>query len=322
MNISDVICLDDRYSTTRLVSNKRPSIESKCNQKLEFTLFSPQNINRKGEGGLRTNGYYKNIENPTKEEESTCSLPIVSVVTVVFNGENNLERTIKSVISQTYKNVEYIIIDGGSTDGTLDIIKKYEHAIDYWVSEPDTGIYDAWNKGVRLSTGKWIAFIGADDTYEENAIQEYINYINTRTSIDPEYVSSKVNLFIGNKKGRVIGNKWKWNIFKKYMNTAHVGSLHNRTLFSKYGLFDTEYNICGDYELLLRPRNNLRAEFVDSVTANMDLGGVSNQNKQVFEETLKAKVVAGGRSKLLSQIDKVLAISKWRIRNWVSNKNV
>ena len=89
--------------------------------------------------------------------------PLVSIVTVVYNGEKHLEESIKSVINQTYDNVEYIIIDGGSTDGTVDIIKKYEDKIDYWVSEKDGGIYDAMNKGIVISHGKIIGIVNADD---------------------------------------------------------------------------------------------------------------------------------------------------------------
>lgn len=315
--MSNFICLDNRYSTTRYVTKKQPSIENEA--KLESTLNLPENNNRKGEGGLRKKGYYKIIGKQSNNEKSINKSPVVTIVTVVFNGEKHLEKTIKSVIGQTYKNIEYIIIDGGSTDGTLDIIRKYENTIDYWVSEQDAGIYDAWNKGVSLSTGEWIAFLGADDKYMENAIMEYINYLNALESVNPEFISSKVNIISNGKKLRVIGEKWTWNVFKKYMNTAHVGSLHNRSLFTKYGLFDKEYGICGDYELLLRPRKNLRAEFVNSVTANMELGGISNQNKQVFKETLKAKVVTGGRNKILCQIDMYLAIAKWKVRNQFSN---
>jgi glycosyltransferase involved in cell wall biosynthesis len=320
--MSNYFCLDSQYSTTRLVSKERPSINNSSENKLDSTLRLSENSNRKGEGGLRTKGYYKILSQSFEEEKQANKSPTVTIITVVYNGKNHLEKTIESVIGQTYKNVEYIIIDGGSTDGTLDIIKRYEHAIDYWVSEPDAGIYDAWNKGVRLSTGKWIAFVGADDTYKKNAIQEYVNYINSCEGLEPEYVSSKVNLYVGDKKVRVIGNMWNWKMFKKFMNTAHVGSLHNRSLFSDYGLFDTEYKICGDYELLLRPRNKLRAEFVDTVTANMDLGGISNQNKKAFEETLKAKTITGGRSKILSQIDMFLALVKWKVRNRFSNQHV
>ncbi len=93
----------------------------------------------------------------------TIDKPLVSIITVVFNGKNHFEETIQSIVNQTYKNLEYIVIDGGSTDGTLDIIYQYDTKIDYWLSEKDGGIYDAMNKGITQARGDWIIFIGADD---------------------------------------------------------------------------------------------------------------------------------------------------------------
>jgi hypothetical protein len=157
-------CLNPNYSTTKLCYNliddkyldKNSKIKKEYKFKLNFPefgiinskipakedekfdtyLFLPEGENRQGEGGLRIKGYFK---------KSLDNKPSISIITVVYNGEKYLEETIKSVITQTYDNVEYIIIDGGSTDGTLDIIKKYEDYIDYWVSEKDGGMYNAIN---------------------------------------------------------------------------------------------------------------------------------------------------------------------------------
>ena len=103
---------------------------------------------------------------------SESVFPKISVVTVSYNAVTTIEETILSVVNQTYKNIEYIIIDGGSTDGTVDIIKKYADRIDYWVSEPDKGIYDAMNKGIVKSTGEWIHFLNAGDVYLNTHILE------------------------------------------------------------------------------------------------------------------------------------------------------
>ncbi len=158
--MADTFCLDSSYSTTRLVTREQPVINKLSDSKLQNMMFLPPNPERKDEGGLRTKGYFK-LSLPAK--------PLISVITVVSNGEKHLEKTIQSVMNQAYDNVEYIIIDGGSTDGTVDIIRRYDDQIDYWVSEPDSGIYDAMNKAASTSNGNWLYFIGADDVLYEVA---------------------------------------------------------------------------------------------------------------------------------------------------------
>ena len=173
-------CLNKDYSTTRRVTMETPVLCIPADAIFERMLLLPTNPQRKGEGGLRTNGYFKAgtctaaETDPLERNVVARRNPLITVITVVFNGAGTLEQTILSVIKQSCENVEYLIIDGGSTDGTLDIIRKYEHAIDYWVSEPDGGIYEAWNKAAGLLLGDWCIFLGADDELASDNVLEEI----------------------------------------------------------------------------------------------------------------------------------------------------
>lgn len=299
--MSEIICLDEKYSTTRCVTKEKPKIIKNPEDKFETLLFLPPGEGRKGKGGLRTKGYFK---------KSYEGKPLISVITVVFNGEKYLEETILSVLNQTYDNVEYIIIDGGSTDGTLHIIKKYEHAIDYWVSERDKGIYDAWNKGVKTSNGNWISFLGCGDRYNKDALYNYIEYINKNNNMNLDYVSSRVELEKNKKIIRTIGKSWNWADFKKYMSVAHVGSLHSNELFKEIGLFDVRFKIAGDYEFLLRKRDKLNAGYIENKTAIMDASGVSTTNYSVFFETFVAKKMHTGKNTFQLYFEMIWGIIK------------
>lgn len=172
--MTDVICLNEKYSTTRLLSKHDSTLEMKAGDKFESYLFLPKSELSFAEGGLRTQGYFKH---------SYKDKPLISIVTVVYNGDAFLEESILSVINQNYDNVEYIIIDGGSTDSSLDIIKKYENQVDYWTSEPDKGIYDAMNKGLRkCSLGAFTLCIGADDVLRD--INPVVMAIIENTNVD------------------------------------------------------------------------------------------------------------------------------------------
>lgn len=302
------------HTPTRLITRTVPDISTAFSATFPSQLFAPIHAGRRGEGGLRTKRYFKAAKLLNEDSEGTRKSPLITVVSAVFNGAQTLEKSILSVLGQTYDNVEYIIIDGGSTDSTLEIIRKYEHAIDYWISEPDAGIYDAWNKGVRLAAGDWIAFLGGDDSYTSSALQSYADFIVTMRDREYEYISSNVNLVSAIGLERTVGSKWNWKTFRRYMNVAHVGSLHHRNLFKKYGLYDTSYKMCGDYEFLLRPGPELRAAYLGTVTVEMRIGGTSDNGLQAMGEAKRAKICTGKRRKLLCSIEEWIAVAKWRIR--------
>lgn len=226
------------------------------------------------EGGLRCKGVKKNAQ-PGR--------PLISIITATFNAVEQLSNTIKSIRELTYDNLEWIVVDGASRDNTVDLIRRNESVIDYWVSEPDSGIYDAWNKGVSLARGEWIAFLGDGDVYKPDAIEVYTKAIRA-SEMMPELVTSRVRFV--NSDGvvlRVWGTAFNWSTFKKYMNIAHPGALHHKSLFEKHGLFDSTYSSAADYEFLMRCGANLKTLYLDEVTVDMLTGGVSNSSKGIFE---------------------------------------
>lgn len=218
--------------------------------------------------------------------------PLVTIITATYNAASCLRRTIESIRRLKYENIEWIVIDGGSKDGTVEIIQENEDIIGYWVSEPDAGIYDAWNKGVRLACGDWIAFLGAGDRYKQDAINNYMNAI-TASTIKPNLTISKIQFV--NSNGRVLrvwGAPLEWKSFKKYMSIAHVGALHHASLFDRHGLFDTSYSSSSDYEFLMRCGKDLKTLFLDVVTADMLFGGVSS-GYRCLQETYLVQVRYG-----------------------------
>lgn len=236
--------LDKNCSTTRLVIKEKPTIVKKPEDTFESVLFLPEGKNREGEGGLRREGYFK-ASYPDK--------PLISIITVVFNGENYLEETILSVLNQDYYNVEYIIIDGGSTDETINIIRKYEQVIDYWVSESDKGIYDAMNKGILASTGDIIGIVNADDTLYVDTLKN-IQVLMTSKNLD--YVYGSVHLM--DEKGDVVGEMKCMNLeeisLKKYVDMPfpHPSLFICAEVYKNLGLFNLKYRLSADYDFVLR----------------------------------------------------------------------
>ncbi len=243
--------------------------------------------------------------------------PLISIIIAVYNCEKYIERAIKSVLSQSASNFELIIIDGQSTDNTIDIVKKYKSDISTFITEKDNGIFDAWNKGIKAAKGDWICFIGSDDELYPSAIMKYTNYLNKVINYrNIDYVSSKVEYVdFDGKILQVDGNPWKWNEFRKHMSVVHVGSLHSVKYFEKHGLFNDEYKIAGDYEMLLRAQDSLQAIFLNEITARMQMGGISSgHNYEVFKETSRAKIQTGKRDVYLVKCEEYTAMLKLFVR--------
>jgi len=264
-------------------------------------------MNNHVEGGMRFKGM-KKISQPNR--------PLISIITSTYNAATLLPRTIESIRRQSYDNIEFIVVDGASKDGSVDVLRANEDVIDYWISEPDSGIYDAWNKGVLLARGEWIAFLGSDDAYYSDAIQQYVHFIQENVARRFEYVSTRVDLVNERQKYvRSIGRRWRWSQFQKKMSVAHVGSLHLRSLYERYGLYDTSYKIAADYEFLLRSGSALRAGFFDKSTATMQLGGASSNMIPALAEAMRAKHETGGRANLFCIFDNIIDMSKIMLRN-------
>ncbi len=245
--------------------------------------------------------------------------PKITIITASFNSSKTIGQTIQSVLNQSYKNIEYIIIDANSSDNTINVIKSFESFFSdnfIWLSEPDNGIYDAWNKGVKLSSGDWIMFVGSDDILCKDSVISYVEIINNNPGLN--FISSKCCLV--NKDLlplRIYGNKWNF-IMNKYCVIAHVGSLHHKSLFIEKGYFNNNYKITGDYDFLLRCRDIISPYFIPKVTAFVREGGISGRNIfKVSKERLHVKIANKTRNKILCYYDYIITILKFFVRNLI-----
>lgn len=210
--------------------------------------------------------------------------PKISVVTVVFNGEKFIERAIQSVISQNYHNLQYIIIDGGSTDGTVDVIKKYEDKLYFWVSEKDKGISDAFNKGIAQASGDVIGLLNSDDWYENNVFYKIAEAYKKNNKC---VIHGRVRFWSDENTPyyEVGGND---EIMDRLMSVMHPTVFVPKEVYDRYGVFDLAYKRAMDYELMLRfKKRGVCFSYIDEVVANMARGGVSDchwfaTQKEVF----------------------------------------
>lgn len=206
------------------------------------------------------------------------SNPLLSIITVVYNGGATLEDTIRSVGDQTYTDREYIVVDGGSSDGTIGIIKKYTGSVvSSWVSEPDKGIYDAMNKGIRMARGEWIFFLGSDDTFiHANVLTEF--FARSLTDIDLAYGDVHSEGYSGRYDGEFS--------FRKLLskNLSHQAAFYRRSLFDRLGTYDLRYRMHADWEFNLRcfSDSRVRTSYTGVLVANFGVGGVSSRHDVLF----------------------------------------
>lgn len=222
------------------------------------------------------------------------SNPLITIVVAVFNGEKTLERCINSVIQQTYPYKELIIMDGGSTDGSVELLKRFDSNIKYWESKPDRGIYHAWNKALDHAEGEWICFIGCDDFFIDSYVLSKIVLELIEASNEGYlYAYGKVALY-SDKNNRIVEYcNDPWEITKKRIKQGffwvHSGSFHHKNLFSKNSRFDERFKINGDRDFLFRKLKDKEAYFIDDITIGMSMSGLSyniSDKKIIIDEAL------------------------------------
>ena len=198
-----------------------------------------------------------------------------SVITVSLNSENEIEKTITSVANQNYPNKEHIVIDGGSVDGTVDIIRKYDEQLSIWVSEPDSGIADAMNKGISRATGDYVLFINSDDyLIDDNVLQKVSESVQDKLDY---YIFKVLAVYPDNKTGFLPNNDFSFATNFK-MRSCHQGHVIARKLFEQYSGYDCSFRIGMDYEFVLRVlRQGIKSRSVDLVISGMGQTGISSR---------------------------------------------
>lgn len=257
------------------------------------------------------------------------SNPLVSIITVVYNGEAFIEQTIKSVLTQTYTNIEYIIVDGNSTDGTLEIIKKYQSKIAKLISEKDSGIYNAMNKGLSIATGEIIAILNADDYYYPETIQQVVNQFNMNNA-DVIYGDlTKLRTINGQDFFKDI--KPDISLMEKTMPIFHPSTFVKKKVYDVVGGFNEVYKLSSDYDFVYRVyKAGFKFDYLPKAIAVFRIGGASNLNCDSYQEgfeilkshnspyskEMKRLVCKCKRKKIIRNLVEViitvLGLSKWK----------
>jgi glycosyltransferase involved in cell wall biosynthesis len=221
---------------------------------------------------------------------SPRSGPLVTIIVATYNAGDLLQGCIDSVRAQGADIAELIVMDGGSSDATLDVVRRNADSVAHWESAPDDGIADAWNKGLEHVRGRWVLFMGADDRL---AGADVLDRFRPALEGAPSRLAvfGKVLLRGGPWNGYTLGEPWRWRKFRLRMTIPHQGTFHNVRLFEEYGRFDSTIRMAADYEMLLRPGAALDPLFVDEVVAVMGGEGASISSPRLtFREARDAQL--------------------------------
>jgi glycosyltransferase len=226
----------------------------------------------------------------------------VSIITITYNSESTIKDTIESIVKQTYKNIEYIVIDGNSTDKTISIIKSYGDKITTFISENDYGLYDALNKGISLATGDVVGILHSDDFYTNNHVIQHIVSSFSKSPVDAVYADL---YYVDKINTNQIHRKWKAGIYKEgmFLNgwmPPHPTFFVKRTIYEKFGSFNLTLTSAADYELMLRfiHKHKIVVAYLSEFIIKMRVGGKSNL-------TLKNRIIANKEDRLAWKLNNV-----------------
>ncbi len=226
----------------------------------------------------------------------------VSIITAVYNCVDLIGGVINSVKDQSYPEIEYIVIDGASTDGTVDVIKKNISQIDKYISEPDSGIYEALNKGVKIATGDIVCFLHSDDFFDNTDVIKDIVEIFKKENVDSVYGDLA---YVSKNDITKVVRRWKSGIYtekklKKGWMPPHPAFFVKKSVYDKYGLYDTSFYISADYDFILRilGKKKISTYYYPKTLYKMRMGGVSNRNLKTIALKSKEDFIALNKNEI------------------------
>ncbi len=242
------------------------------------------------------------------------STPLISVVTACYNSIEYIEDCIKSVIRQDFKDFEYIVIDGGSNDGTVEIIKNYQNSISYWHSRTDHGLSDAFNIGIENSRGKWLLFVNSDDFLASSTVLSLMGQL-LKAWPTADVVIGQIMLMTRERNPRFKsgphGKPFTWNELRFKAIIPHQAAFTNRNYFKKVGLFDVGYRTIMDYEHFLRGGPQINLQFVPVVVSCMRDGGQSKNNiKKGLIDLKRAQIETRALPSAVAEMNRVYLFAR------------